>query len=166
LVLLLGVGAIVLIGVLLTGSTKNLLTIAAALTAIPFAMQFVSFVALIPYKERPEEEFERIRKLTGTGVLDTELVIANKDGKSFDIPYAYVHEQGVFCFTPNEKQNTEKTAEYIRNFLRLNSCDFPVHVYSNMRTFEKKLKSLPPSDRDTCDEKILQAEGVLHAISM
>ena len=164
--LMAGIAGFMVLGIVITGSNKNLFTLVAVMTAIPMVMQFVQFFALAKFHSRPLEEYEKARALAGNGLLNTGLVIANKDGASFDIGYAYVHRDGIVLYCANEKTDTAKTEEYIRNFLRLNGCDAPVTVLTDVRVFMKRLKSLSPEDRAEVPEELLKQEGVLRAISM
>ncbi len=153
-------------GIIMRGTTKNWYSIIAALLVIPLAMQISTLVPMLKHKDRPKEEYDRIRSLAGSGILDTGLLIAGKDGKAFDLAYAYVHENGIFCYIPDEKLNAQEIEEYLHGFLRLSDLDGDLTVYKNLKSFEKRLQGLPGSDRDTADERLLQQEGVLRAISM
>lgn len=166
LILMAGVAGFVVLGIIITGSNKNLFTLVGVMTAVPMAMQFVQFFALAKYHTRPEAEYLEVKKLAGNGLLNTDLVIANKDGASFEIPYAYVHTAGIWLYLANEKPDAGKTEEYIRNYLRLNNCDGPVTVLTDLRVFLMRLQSLPEEDRADVPDLLLEQEGVLRAISM
>ena len=166
LILAAGVAALFLTGYLTLNTRFNWLTIIAVLSAIPMAMQFATLLSLVHFKDRPKEEYEEIRALTGNGVLDTELIIANKDGKAIDLAYAYFHESGIYLLTLGKITSLDQTEEYLHSFLRLNTVDGPLTLYTDLGVFKKRLKSLEPSDRDECDEYLLRQEGVFRAISM
>ncbi len=166
LILFIGMAGFIVLGYIITKSNKNLLTLAAVMTAVPMVMQIVQLIAISRYHSRPEEEYLQVKELAGNGLLNTDLVIANKDGPSYDIGYAYVHSGGIVLYCANEKLDIGKTEEYIRNFLRLNGCDAPVQIITDIRVFMKRLKSLPPEDRENVPEELLKQEGVLRAISM
>ncbi len=164
LLLLAGLIGIVIIGYVMTQSMKNWLSIFACLTSIPMALTLVPFFAMLKFKQRPEEEYNLVKSLTGNGVLDVEILIPDKDGLNFTIDYAYVHETGIYCFSSDPKIDTKHVEEYIRNYLRLSSCDCELTVYKEMETYLKRLETLSPSDRETATEKMLEQEGVLRAI--
>ena len=166
LIVMIGAAGLIVIGFVVTGTVRNWLTILGLVTAIPFAMSFATFLSMLKYKAPAEEEYETVKCAVGNGVLDTEILIANKDGASFYFPYVYFHEEGIFGYLLNEKADPEKTAEYVRNYLRLNDSDAPFTVLKEFNVFLKRLKTLPPSDRETVDERVLREEGVIRAISM
>lgn len=166
LILLVGIIGLVVIGDITLKTRKNWLVIFAALTSIPFAMQAATLLSLLRYKERPYEEYESVVKLCGSGVFDCDLMIVNEKGRPMEIYYCYVHEEGIFCWTPDKDMDLNKAAEYIRNFLRLNQVDGYLQIYNQLSTYKKRLQALPASDRDSCDELLLRQEGVMRSISM
>ena len=166
LILAAGVLALFLTGYLTLGTRFNWLTIVAVLSAVPMAMQFATLFSLLPYKERPAEEQEKVRKAVGNGVLDTGLIVSNKDGRAIELDYAYVHESGIYLLSFGKIVSLQQTEEYIRSFLRLNQVDGSVTLFTDLDVYLKRLSSLAPSDRDSCDELLLKQEGILRAISM
>lgn len=161
-----GVAGMYLIGYFTSGRSVNLMTLFALLTAIPFAISMTNFISLLPFKSGSEEEYREIRDLVDPGVMDSELVIANKDGRSYFLRYAVILREGIFAYTPDQKMKTDLAVPYIRNFLRLNESDAELTVYTDLDAFKEKIGSLGRLDRETCDEKYLREEGTLLAISM
>ncbi|GEM_PF-2510700 len=164
-ILLLGIIGLMIINWLVFKTNKTWLSIFAALSAIPMAMEFATFFSIVKFKQRPEEEYDEISEIVGNGVMDYEIIVANKDGASFEFPYVYIHESGIYAYSPNPKLDVSATQEYVRNYLRLNQCDGPYTIYTDLRVYKNRLKSLEPSDRDTCDEYLLQQEGIIRAIA-
>jgi len=166
LILGLVIAGIAVYGIIMKGTTKNWYSIIAAMLVIPLAMQIATLAPMLKHRDRPKEEYDRIRGIVGSGVLSTGLLIAGKDGKAFEIGYAYVHESGIYVFLPDEKLNAQEIEEYLHGFLRLSDIDGDITVYKNLKSFEKHLRTLSASDRDRADELLLKQEGVLRAISM
>ena len=86
--LLIGIIGLVVIGVVTTGSRKNLLTVVAMVSVIPMVNQLVILIALWKYQPCPDKEYEQVASIVGKGILDTELVITSKTDKSFLLDYA------------------------------------------------------------------------------
>ena len=163
LVIILGIA---IYGLVMKGTTKNWYSIIAAMLVIPMAMQLSTLIPMLRFKDRPKDEYDRIRKLAGDGILDTGLLIAGKDGKAFELNYAFVHEKGIYCFSATQGLNAQETAEYLRNYLRLSEVDGELIVYTNLKSFEKRLSELPASSRNEADDFLLRQEGVIRALSM
>ena len=81
-----------MIGVVTTGSRKNLLTVVAMVSVIPMVNQLVILIALWKYQPCPDKEYEQVASIVGKGILDTELVITSKTDKSFLLDYACIHD--------------------------------------------------------------------------
>ncbi len=166
LALVLVIAGIAVYGLVMRGTTKNWYSIIAAMLVIPMAMQLSTLIPMLKHQDRPREEYDRIRKLSGQAVLDTGLLIAGKNGKAFELNYVLFHENGIYCFSGDESLNPQETAEYLKNYLRLSEVEGEVTVYTNLKSFEKRLQNLPASDRETADDFLLRQEGVFLAISM
>ena len=65
LAMLVGIIGLVVIGIVATGSRKNLLTVVAIVSVIPMVNQLVIFVALWKYQSRPDKEYEQVAALVG-----------------------------------------------------------------------------------------------------
>ena len=164
-ILLLGIAGLVIISLVIFKTAKTWLSIIAAISAIPAAMLLATFFSIVKYKEPDRELYVEVSEIVGNGVLDCDIVIPNKDGLSFQFHFIYVHETGMYAYTPNEKMDLPKTAEYVRNYLRLNECDGSFTIYKDFSRYKNALKCLAPSDRESCDELLLRQEGVLRAIT-
>ncbi|MBO4411823.1 MAG: hypothetical protein IKY02_03610 [Lachnospiraceae bacterium] len=166
LILAVGAAALILTGYFTTGSVKNWLTIVGLVTAIPFAMQLATLLSMIRYRERPDEEYERVLAIVGDDVFDTELLVANKDGASFYFPYVLFHDSGIYAYLENPKADPAKTSDYIRNYLRLHEVDSELIIYQNPEAFLGRIRSLSRIPRESASEELLKREGVFRAISM
>jgi len=165
-ILFLGAAGLVVIGIVVTKTNKNWMSLIAIFTAVPMCMQLVSYIALGKFFSRPEEEYRELRALTGNGLLDTELVVGRRDGKSLPVDYVYVHEDGIFVYTSEKNCDVKATTEYLHTFLRLSQVDDNIYLFTDLRNYKARLKSLSPSDRESCSETLLEREGVFRAISM
>lgn len=165
-ILFLGVIILLAMGLALTHTKKNLLTVAAIVSVLPAANQAVVLFALLPYHGREKDEYESVREIVPNGVLDTELVLTSKNDKSMPIDYAYVHPTGLYCFSFDSKLDIPKTQQYIQTMMKANHLNTHVKVFRDFKQFKKRLRELEPIDRNTCEEKLLKIEGVLRAISI
>ena len=166
LILAVGVAGLVVTGYVVTKTTKNLLSVAGVLTAVPMAMQAASLIALWKFKGRSEEEYNKIRSFVKEGVMDAELVVAKRDGKTIPVNYACFTENEVLVFTEDTKLNIKDYTEYLHTFLRLSSVDCEIRLLNDLDKYLASLKSRKFTPRDAVDETVLKREGVFRAISM
>lgn len=166
LLLLAGIVILLLIGYFATHSKKNLMTVIAIVSALPFANEAVVLFTAMPYRSRPKEEYDKVRELAGDGLLSTELLLTRGSGKSFLIDYAYVHPSGVFLYTTDGALKENEAADHIQGIMVNNELYPKIKVYKNLKKYQLCIKDLAPVHRSDCDEELLKIEGVLHAISI
>ena len=164
--LLIGIIGLVVIGVVTTGSRKNLLTVVAMVSVIPMVNQLVILIALWKYQPCPDKEYEQVASIVGKGILDTELVITSKTDKSILLDYACIHEKGVFCYCSDKNVSEKKTAEYIKSFMKANDLKTDIFVIRDWKNYLNRIRELEKWDRANCDEKLLKIEGVLRGIAI
>lgn len=161
-----GIVILLMIGYHVTETRNNIMTVMAIVSALPLANAAVILFAALPYGSRPKEEYERIRELTGDGILDTELVMTRGNGKAISIDYAYVHPEGVFLFTADAGLDTEAAILHMQEILVNHNLYPKITIEKNLGRYEAKLKELEPVHREDCEERLLEIEGVLQAISL
>lgn len=164
--ILVGIVILLVIGIVATKSRKNLMTIAAVVSVLPFANVLVIWIALLPFHSRPKEEEEEIRSLIGNGVYSTELALTRKNSKTILLDYVYVHPNGVFCFTSDAALDEREAERYIKEMLTGNELSANVKIMKDLRKFRMRVKDLEPVSRSECEEDLLRIEGVLYAISL
>ena len=165
-IVLAGIVILLALGIWTTGTRKNLLTIVAVVSVLPLANEAVVLIAVWKYHSRPKEEYDRVRSLVGNGLLNTELIVTSRTEKAMEIAYAYIHEKGVFCFCPDKNLDRRKAEEYLKGFLENNDLQYDVFVFRDLKRFLERLEELSPEDRNTCEEDLLRAEGVIRAIAV
>ena len=166
LILLAGAAGLVIIGWIVTKTNKNLLSVAGILTAVPMAMQLAQLIAYSRFHSRSKEEYEKVREITGEGVLDTELVIAKRDGKSIPVNYAVFTEERIIVFTGDASLDLKTYTEYLHTFLRLEQIDCEILLYKELEPFLGRLKKEEIPSRKEVSETVLKREGVFRAVSM
>ena len=165
-VLAAGIIGLVVIGYIVTKTTKNLMSLGGILTAIPMAMQLAQLIAYWKFQGRPEAEYEEIKDIVGEGVLDTDLVIAKRDGKSIPVNYACFTEEEIFCFTEDSSLRIRDYTEYLHTFLRLSKVDCEIRLFNDLNAFKGTIKKQSFPSRSDVSDTVLEREGVFRAISM
>lgn len=165
-VILVGIIILLLIGYSVTHDRKNLMTVFAVVSVLPFANILVVWISLLPFHSRPKEEEEEIHSLMGQGVYSTELALTRKDGKAILLDYVYVYAKGVICYTSDTKLNERDAEKYIKEMLSGNDLPSDVRITKDLRKFKMRVKDLEPVQRSECDDELLRIEGILYAISL
>ncbi|MGN0297882.1 MAG: hypothetical protein ACI4C1_01630 [Lachnospiraceae bacterium] len=167
LVILLGIVILFVAGYMTTHTRKNLLTVAAVVSVLPLANLIVPFIALLPFKGRPREEYEEIRKIVGEGLLNVELVITAHDEKPFGVDYVYIHPDGIFCYSTQKNFKADALKKHLKTMIEGNDLHTPgIYTFQNYKKFERRLGALSPISREDCDEELLKIEGVVRALAI
>lgn len=161
-----GIIVLLVMGYISTKTRKNLLTIVAVVSVLPMANQLVVLIAVWKYQPRPKEEYDTVKKLTGKGLLDTELILTSRTDKAMEINYAYIHEKGVFCYSADRKLDSKKVENYIKQYMQANNLETDVYLIKDWKNYLNRLSTLPPEDRSTCEERLLKIEGVLRNLAI
>lgn len=159
-------GGLILTGFLITDTVKNVLTILGILFFIPFSMFTATFLSMISFSSFEENKAQEIQEITGDGLVNFDILIANKDGKSYYFPCLVIVESGIYAYTTDMKMDTEKASSYVRNFLRLNKTDSEFFIEKDFNLYKEKIRGLSLVSRSDAPEILLKEEGVLRAISM
>lgn len=167
LVILLGIVILLVAGYVTTHTRKNLLTVAAVVSVLPLANLLVPFLVILPFKGRPKEEYEEIKKTVGNGLLNTELVITAHNEKPFGVDYIYIHPDGVFCYSSQENLKADALKKHLKTMIEGHDLNTPIiYVSQNYKKYQRKLASLSPVNREDCDEDLLRIEGVIRALAI
>lgn len=159
-----GVIALFAMGYAATGNRNNLLTVVSIVTVLPTVNQLVVLLAIWPFSGRERPEYEEVAAIIQNGVLDAELVITSRENKTMQLDYAYIHSDGVYCYS--QKGDAKKLESHLSKMLKDNGLHVKIRIFQQWKPFLACLKGLEPEDRDTCNERLLKIEGVLRALSI
>lgn len=147
----------------------NIMLVMGILCVLPTANFLVNLIALLPYKDVAPEEYEQIRRMAGTGLLDTGLNITANKLPTIPLAYVYVHPLGVAALTRSERIDVGKSEEYIASLLRMGGIDLNVKIFTKEKQFCERIRTLQethPVDGEHADEKLLQTQRTLRAVSL
>ena len=108
---------IFLIGFMMTGTEKNLLSVAALVMVIPFAMSFTGFVTAMTKKSIPEDEYRIILPHTEGLLMAYELYVTHEKASTF-IDAAAICGNNVIGLVTDKKGDPVFTREYVEKTLR------------------------------------------------
>lgn len=162
--LILVIVGFVVLGYVLNGDTKNIYTIMAVLTALPFANLLTVLIASAPYKAPGEEEYMMIAGENKPECLLTELIITSSKLKSIYFPYIFINEDQVFAYTLKLPADKKEYEEYIEGLLAATGIQAKVHIYTEMTSFKRIAKQNSDRTEISNFEKRV-AKGLL-AVSM
>lgn len=158
--------AFLLIGFFVNGNTKNIYTIMAILTALPFANIVTVYIAMFPYSAPPKEEYDKVADAAGEGVFDTELAVTCGNLKTIYLPYVYVANGMVLAYSPTKGVEPKKYEDYLSGMLAANSLQMHVKVFTQLTPFVKRVKDMDHTPRKEADEKHRAAEKIVRSLAI
>lgn len=158
--------AFLLIGFFINGDTKNIYTIMAILTALPFANLVTVYIAMFPYSAPPQEEYDKVAAAAGQGLFDTELAVTGSNLKTIYLPYVYVANGMVLAYSSTKDVEPKKYEEYLSGMLAANNVQMHVKVFTQLPPFIKRLKEMDHTPRSEADEKHLAAEKIVRSLAI
>ncbi|MDO4803215.1 MAG: hypothetical protein Q4A32_00145 [Lachnospiraceae bacterium] len=141
-VLMLAIPAIfMIIGILLNGTVRNLLTVVACVSLIPCAMSLVSVIMVFLHDSLPEEEYREISAHAGSLLMAFELYVTHEKASTY-VDACAICGNNVVGYVSDQKANISFTQEYITKTLRQNGYSVSVNLMSSQDKFIERLDSL------------------------
>lgn len=163
---LLGVFGIFYLGIHIAGSPKNLLSVVAAVSALPVGNVAATWLAMLPYSGCREEAAAGMAEKGAAMVRIYDLVITSKEAV-MPIEAGVIHEKEICLFAPHKKIKPGAVEEYITAMLRSNELNAKVKVIKDLNLFLKELERLGREETlGRENEDLLKKEGLLIALSM
>lgn len=108
--------ALVVIGIIQTGSRMNLLTVVAIVGCLPAAKMLVEYITMAPYHSIAPEKGKEIEEKAPLLTKAYDLVITSPE-KVMQIDAVVISGHTICGYTSNEKTDEAKTAQYIKEVL-------------------------------------------------
>lgn len=155
-----------LIGFFMSGDTKNIYTIMAILTALPFANLLTVYIAMFPFSAPEQEEYDQVADAAGEGLFSTELAVTAGNMKTIYLPYVYVANGTVVAYSAMKDLEPKKYEDYISGMLAANKVQMHVKIFTQLAPFVKRVKEMDHTPRSEAEEKLLAAEKTLRSLAI
>ncbi|MBE5964770.1 MAG: hypothetical protein E7252_07520 [Lachnospira sp.] len=142
--------ALVFIGIKLHGNRNNVITVIAAVTAIPTGKALVGFFMFIKYKSLDKSRADELSKLAGSLLPIYELVLSTKE-KAFHADVAFINLENIIICSDSDIKDTTKLEKEIEKFLKVEDIKINVKIFTDEKLFEKRIASI--SSKDTYTDK-------------
>ncbi|MDO5589590.1 MAG: hypothetical protein Q4F98_00820 [Lachnospiraceae bacterium] len=109
--------ALVVIGVVQSGSRMNLLTVVAVVGCLPAAKMLAEYITMAPYNSIAQDKYDEIEEKAPLLTKVYDLVITSPQ-KVMQVDAIVISGHTVCGYTSNEKTDEVKTACYIKEMLR------------------------------------------------
>lgn len=137
--------ALFLIGYFATGSSKNLLTVVAVLGVLPGAKSLVTVVILLPYRSLAPGKAEAFSQCCPEGARTYGDMVFSSPERVMQLSFLCIVGNECVGLTEKEKQ-IEKITSYFTETMKKQGVSIHMKVYASEEEFQKRLRSLKPSE--------------------
>ena len=157
---------LLLLGIAITKSRSNWLTILAVVFCLPLANFITTLVAVFPYHSGSQEKQEEFQKASKGLLVSYDMVITSKE-LVLPVPFGVISENGVFLYLGEKGKvsGISQAQDYVERMLRANGQDTHVHIFKDWQPFLRRISSLEREDKEY-PEKLERQKAVLLAISI
>ena len=139
--------AVFLLGLIVTKTTKNVLSIVAIVGALPISKEMVGVI--MSYKRKPMEKalYEQISAKAGDLEQIYELLFTTQE-KSYGVEAAIVEGRDVICYTVDPKCEVQVLQKHLLKMLDANGYKQNVKVYTDLKKFLDRVADLERREKE------------------
>lgn len=141
---------IYLIGYFTMHTNKSLWSIVAVLGILPASKSAVNMIMFFRYRSLKQEDAKEYADAAGELPLSYENIVTTKE-KTYFLPALAYRNHTVCVFLNQEKLDSSKIENYLRESLKIEKIDATVKVFKNKQQFldrVKALNALEPEEKD------------------
>ena len=132
---------IILSGILIFHSEKNILTVVGLVSVIPFAMQFSTSVLVFMQKSIPDELYQKIKPHEGSLLMAYELLLTS-DKQNTYVEAAAICGRQIVGLVTDKKADLAYAKDHVEKIMRSNSIRVEVHFLTSPDKFVERLDSM------------------------
>lgn len=139
--------AVFLLGLIVTKTTKNVLSIVAIVGALPISKEMVGVI--MSYKRKPMEPvvYQQISEKAGNLEQIYELLFTTQE-KSYGVEAAIVEGRDVICYTVDPKCEVTVLQKHLLKMLDANGYKQNVKVYTDLKKFLDRVADLERREKE------------------
>lgn len=144
--------AVFLLGLIVTKTTKNVLSIVAIVGALPISKEMVGVI--MSYKRKPMEKpvYDQISAKAGNLEQIYELLFTTQE-KSYGVEAAIVEGRDVICYTVDPKCEVTVLQKHLLKMLDANGYKQNVKVYTDLKKFLDRVADLERREKEVIPYK-------------
>ena len=146
-------------------AVRNILTVMAILTVLPAANAASPLVACLKYKTPPHGFYDTYSAYEEKFIMLYDLVLTTKDDV-LPMDAIAVHPTGIYAYCVNKRADAKRAEKALNEILTAQKLDPNMRVTNELKTFDKRIKSLKPASEYEDDGTVEYAVRVLKSLSM
>lgn len=165
------------IGLIITHTQKNLLSIVAALLCLPTGWFAVNMVMFLKAKGCNSQDYDKIEENKGQLLINYDLVITAYD-QNFNVNAATVLDKNICCYSSDPSMESGDCEKHINKMIAQSGyTDYSIKVFDNIDRYVERLRTLdklrsdknidPQAIEDNWEQGTVQTPtGILLSISL
>ena len=133
---------------------KNILTVFAAVLAIPTAKYAVTYIILIPRKSITRDEYDKLETIYGIN-KSFDYVVTSQD-KIFCVPCLAVKDNSMYLYMNTEKVKEKYVVDYLNTMVGKEFKINTIKVFKDYSVFFNEVRKLSGNMPGKNDEKIIE----------
>lgn len=134
--------ALLIVGIVQTGSRLNLFTVIAILGCLPACKNLVEFIVVAPHKGIESAKYDEIEEKAPLLIKVYDLVVAGQS-KLMQLDVVVVSGNTVCGYTSSDKTDEVKLAEYLKTLFNAGGCDkITVKIFHDYKAFLARAEGL------------------------
>ncbi len=139
--------ALLVLGIIETGTRLNLLTVVAILGCLPAAKALVEVIMIVPHKSIHAELAECIRQQTEGMTVAYDLILTTEK-KILPIDCIVIAGNAICGYSSNTKMDVEFAGKYLKQMLNCNQfAKVSVKIFANEEQFLARIREMQERER-------------------
>ncbi len=144
--------ALFVIGYVSTGTTRNLFTVVAVLAVLPGAKALTHLFLFLPHRSLNAKDYQCLRELAGKGAQVYSDLVFTSTQHIMHLDFLCIYGQECIGYVEKESRTTKYIAEYFTESMKKQGISVHMHVFTNVKDVEKRLKGLYGTQEITTPE--------------
>ena len=130
------------IGLVINGSQKNILSIIAALCCLPSGLSAVNMIMFLKADPCKDSDHEKILKHCGDLLIHYDHIITSYD-KNFNVHASTVLDKNICCYSADDSFDAGDLEKHVRKMMAQNGySDYSIKLFNNIDKFCERLDQL------------------------
>lgn len=152
---------LVVLGLMIYHTKKNIIMVPALMMVIPMANFLVTYLALAQYDSGSKEQYQMLKAFEEQDMLLSDMVIVNDKGARMFMSFAIVYKNGVIGFGKGRKWTSGDMETVVNVVLRRRGIPMRLKMYSDWNEFLERIQGLEMPDEDSEKRITLAKEAIL-----
>ena len=161
--------AILVVGIMQTGSRLNVFTVVAILGCLPACKNLVEFIVVAPHKGIELSKYEEIEEKAPAIIKIYDLVVAGQ-AKLMQLDVVAISGSTVIGFTSSEKTDEVKLAEYFKKLFEAGGYDkITVKIFHDYKAFLARaegMNSIATVDKQSIKKRERKLRSLIYNTSL